>query len=68
MIEYENLNKSNSIFFEELKKSFDNILDSGWFILGKNVEKFESEFAEYNNVKYCSGVASGLDALCFSNC
>ncbi len=66
MIEYENLNKSNSIFFEELKKSFDNTLDSGWFILGKKVEKFEQEFSAYHNSKYCFGVASGLDALLLS--
>jgi len=66
VIEYENLNKSNSIFFEELKKSFDNTLDSGWFILGKKVDKFEREFSAYHNSKYCFGVASGLDALLLS--
>lgn len=66
MIEYENLYKSNLIFFEELKKSFDQTLNSGWFILGKNVEKFEQEFSSYHNSKYCFGVASGLDALLLS--
>ena len=66
MIEYENLHKSNSIFFEELKKSFDDTLNSGWFILGKKVEKFEQEFSSYHNSKYCLGVASGLDALLLS--
>lgn len=66
MIEYENLHKSNSIFFEELKKSFDDTLNSGWFILGKKVEKFEQEFSSYHNEKYCFGVASGLDALLLS--
>ncbi len=38
-------------------------LDSGWYILGENVEKFEKEFAEYCGSNYCVGVASGLDAL-----
>ena len=66
MIEYENLNKSNSIFFEEFKKSFDETLNSGWFILGKNVEKFEKEFSSYHKSKYCFGAASGLDALLLS--
>ena len=66
MIEYENLHKSNSIFFEGLKKSFDETLKSGWFILGKNVEKFEKEFSSYHKAKYCFGVASGLDALLLS--
>jgi len=66
VIEYENLHKSNSIFFEELKKSFDDTLNSGWFILGKKVEKFEQEFSSYYNEKYCFGLASGLDALLLS--
>jgi len=66
VIEYENLNKSNIIFFEEFKKSFDETLSSGWFILGKNVEKFENEFSLYHKSKYCFGVASGLDALLLS--
>src|SRR3989339_902834 len=63
MIEYDNLNKVNKPFADELKRAFCNVLDSGWFILGENVEKFEKEFADYNNVRYCAGVASGLDAL-----
>lgn len=41
-------------------------MDSGWFILGRQVEEFEREIAEYNKVKYCIGVASGLDALTIS--
>ncbi len=66
MIEYENLYKSNLIFFEEFKKSFDETLNSGWFILGKNVERFEKDFAAYHNAEHCFGVASGLDALLLS--
>ncbi|MEO8233553.1 MAG: DegT/DnrJ/EryC1/StrS family aminotransferase [Ignavibacteriota bacterium] len=66
MIEYENLYRSNKIFFDEYKKSFDETLNSGWFILGKNVESFEKHFASYHNSKYCFGVASGLDALLLS--
>jgi dTDP-4-amino-4,6-dideoxygalactose transaminase len=63
MIEYENLREVNKPFFEDFEKSFRKTLESGWFILGKNVENFENEFAEYNNSGYCIGVASGLDAL-----
>lgn len=66
MIEYENLYKSNLVFFEEFKKTFDETLKTGWFILGKNVEGFEKEFAAYHNSKHCFGVASGLDALLLS--
>ncbi len=63
MIEFENLAKLNQPFFEDYKKSFAATLDSGWFILGKNVEKFEQEFANYCGTAHCAGVASGLDAL-----
>jgi dTDP-4-amino-4,6-dideoxygalactose transaminase len=66
VIEYENLQKANRIFFEEYQQSLKETLNSGWFILGKNVEKFEQEFAAYNNNKFCVGVASGLDALILS--
>lgn len=63
MIEYENLYKSNLVFINELKKSFDETLNSGWFILGKKVNQFEIDFSHYYNVNHCIGVASGLDAL-----
>jgi len=63
MIEYENLGKLNKPFFLEYEKSFHNTLQSGWYVLGNNVQKFENEFASYCNSKYCVGVASGLDAL-----
>lgn len=66
MIEYDNLNKVNKPFADELKNAFSDVLDSGWFILGKNVELFENEFASYVGVGYCAGVASGLDALILS--
>jgi dTDP-4-amino-4,6-dideoxygalactose transaminase len=66
VIEYENLYRSNKIFMEEYKSSFEGSLNSGWFILGKNVENFEKEFCNYHNTKYCLGVASGLDALLLS--
>ena len=63
MIEYENLKKVNEKLFEKYKENFANFLESGWYILGEKVKKFEDEFATYNGVKYCAGVASGLDAL-----
>ena len=44
-------------------KKFEETFDAGWFILGKNVEEFERQFAAYCHVKFCAGVANGLDAL-----
>ena len=66
MIEFENLAKLNKPFFNEYRESFEQTLENGWYILGKNLEKFEAEFAAYHNVKHCIGVASGLDALILS--
>lgn len=63
MIEYENLAKLNQPYFEEYQNAFRSVLESGWFILGDRVKSFEKEFADYNHVKHCAGVASGLDAL-----
>ena len=66
MIDYENLGKLNQPFFEEFEKSFQDTLHTGWYVLGKNVENFEKEFAGYVGSNYCLGVASGLDALFLS--
>ena len=66
MIDYENLGQLNKPFFEEYKTSFEETLNSGWYILGKNVKQFEEEFASYHQSKYCVGVTSGLDALILS--
>ncbi|WP_270088364.1 DegT/DnrJ/EryC1/StrS family aminotransferase [Sphingobacterium sp. SYP-B4668] len=63
MIAYENLKKSNQTFFEEYHEIFKSTLDSGWYILGKEVEQFEISFAKYCEVEHCVGVASGLDAM-----
>lgn len=63
MIEYENLYKSNLALFAEYSQSFQDFLESGWFILGKQVESFEEEFANFVGSKHCVGVASGLDAM-----
>jgi len=51
----------------ELKEEFDaayhRVMDSGWYVLGQEVEAFEAEFATYCGAKYCIGVGNGLDAL-----
>ncbi|NQU33920.1 MAG: DegT/DnrJ/EryC1/StrS family aminotransferase [Bacteroidetes bacterium] len=53
--------------YRELKPEIDEailrVLDSGWYILGKEVGAFEKEFAEYCGTKFCIGVGTGLDAL-----
>lgn len=48
---------------DELDAAYARFMDSGWYILGEEVEAFEREFAQYCGVEHCIGVANGLDAL-----
>lgn len=48
---------------EEMDSALARVLKSGAYILGPEVEAFESDFAAYLGVKHCVGVSSGLDAL-----
>lgn len=66
MIEYENLHKLNKPFVDEYRRAFENVLDSGWFILGSQVKNFEEAFASYCGSAYAIGVGNGLDALTLS--
>ena len=63
MIKFLDLKKTNEKYKYELIKACINVIDSGWYILGKEVENFEKEFAAYCGTKYAVGVANGLDAL-----
>ena len=47
----------------ELDAAITRVLDSGWYILGPEVEAFEAEFSAYCETKHAIGVADGLDAL-----
>jgi len=48
---------------DELDTSYLRVMDSGWYILGGEVESFEREFADYVGAKHCVGVGNGLEAL-----
>ena len=48
---------------EEYIAAATRVLDSGWYILGRELEAFESEFSSWLGIKYCVGLNSGLDAL-----
>lgn len=50
-------------FQEEFESKALQVLRSGWYVLGAEVENFEKEFAAYTGANYCIGLASGLDAL-----
>jgi dTDP-4-amino-4,6-dideoxygalactose transaminase len=48
---------------EEMDAAFRRTMESGWFIMGGELEAFESEFAALCGTRHCVGVANGLDAL-----
>ena len=48
---------------DELDAAYQRVMNSGWFILGEEVEAFEAEFATYCEAKHCIGISNGLDAL-----
>jgi dTDP-4-amino-4,6-dideoxygalactose transaminase len=48
---------------KELHDALDRVIDSGYFIGGPSVERFEQQFATYVGSKHCMGVANGLDAI-----
>jgi len=62
-ISFLDLKKVNIEYEEQFKKEFELFLESGYYILGSSVKKFEKEFAKYCGAKHCIGVGNGLDAL-----
>ncbi len=63
MIQFLNLKEINQPYRKEINKSIKRVLDSGWYLLGAEVEGFEKEFSQYNGIRNTIGVANGLDAL-----
>ena len=48
---------------EELHEAVLRVVDSGWYLQGRENAIFEQHYAEYIGTKYCVGCANGLDAL-----
>ncbi len=47
----------------ELRAAIDGVLESSWFIMGKQLEAFEEEFAQYLGTRHAVGVGSGTEAI-----
>lgn len=62
-VEYTVLKRTFELHREEYEAAALRALRSGWYILGKEMETFEKEFASYLGVKHCIAVNSGTDAL-----
>ncbi|HAU4928081.1 DegT/DnrJ/EryC1/StrS family aminotransferase [Aeromonas hydrophila] len=63
MINFLDLSAINKQYKQELKDACARVIDSGWYIMGDELRKFESEFSAYCGTKHAIGVANGLDAL-----
>ncbi len=48
---------------DEIREAARRVIDSGWYLQGRENEAFEQHYAEYIGTKYCIGCANGLDAL-----
>ncbi len=53
----------NKPYFDDIQAAVRRVLESGWYVLGPEVEAFEKEYAGYCGTRHCVGVSSGLDAL-----
>lgn len=63
MIPFLDLKRVNAAHDTGIRAAVARVLDSGWYVLGQEVDAFEREFAAYCEVAHCIGVANGLDAL-----
>ena len=63
MIKFLDLHKINERFRDEIDARIKSVLDSGWYLQGKENERFSKSFGDYCGAKFALGVANGLDAL-----
>ena len=62
-VSFLDLYKINQQYRAEIDTALNDVVNSGWYIMGQKVSKFEKEFATYCGTKNCIGVANGLEAL-----
>jgi dTDP-4-amino-4,6-dideoxygalactose transaminase len=62
-VDFLNLAELNRSMQHELYEASRRVIDSGCYIQGREVRRFEEQFAVYCGTEYCIGVANGLDAL-----
>ena len=63
MIPFLDMKLAYSELKTELDAAYTRVMESGWFVLGKEVEAFEAEYATFCGTKHCVGVGNGLEAL-----
>lgn len=63
MIKFLDLEKVTAKYSAEINEAVSRVVNSGWYLQGKENEKFETNYAEYIGTSYAVGCANGLDAL-----
>lgn len=63
MIKFLDLQKITQKYSLEIHEAVNRVVDSGWYLQGKENESFEFNYAQYIGTNFCIGVANGLDAL-----
>ena len=63
MIKFLDLQKINAQYEQELKEAASRVIDSGWYLMGKELEAFEQNYAQFCGAEFALGVANGVDAL-----
>lgn len=62
-IKFLDLQKITQKYSTEIHEAVSRVIDSGWYLQGKENEKFEADYSAYIGTKYTVGCANGLDAL-----
>lgn len=63
MIKFLDLKSITKKYSAEINEAVIRVVDSGWYLQGNELKKFEENYAAYCGVKHCIGVGNGLDAL-----
>lgn len=63
MIKYLDLERVTASHGKEINEAASRVVNSGWYLQGKEDENFERNHANYIGTEYCVGCANGLDAL-----
>jgi len=63
MIPFLSLKDVTALHGAEINEAVTRVVNNGWYLQGKENERFEENYAKYIGTKYCIGCANGLDAL-----
>ena len=63
MIKFLDLQRITARHADEIRAAALRVIDSGWYLQGKENERFEADYARYIGTKHCVGCGNGLDAL-----